>query len=233
MLWYHNFSFWRRYSSPTKMQLNLSKKNAVSLKLEVDLQLDESIVNNLGGCFSKKYHELMSKQKVKNTFYFFGDNYKAGNKKHYSRGLVWKYSAAGNKYHIEIEYSVGQSVWEIEPPKELPSLSELLKCLAQYNKEISTSVTSNHIFPGEKYQSAIVNLPLKLERDEPFNEIRGLRLSKTQDGNLMYSVIIDRPGNEDFYCGTTFQYTGKFSLELPENVIQYATQIAQRAINEI
>lgn len=215
------------------MQLNLPSKNAVALKLEVGIQLSDKIVSELVCCFPKERPTKNAKIKDQAKIFFFGEDYKVGNKKHYSRGFIWQYTPRDNKYHIIIEYTLEKPIWEDEPLQKIPTLSDLLKCLSKLEKEIKIDVLSNYVYSGKKYQNAIINLPLKLEREEFFNEIRGLRLTKTQDDNVLYSVIVDRPGNADIYCGVTFQYTGLFTTELPDNVFQHSAQIARRAINEI
>lgn len=208
------------------MKLDLRAFNAIEISFDVSLALSKKIVDKLHSCFPKKKHK-------KDDILFFGEDYVLHKKKLYERGLVFKVDKTADKYVIIISYSINQPLWDITyDKKDFQPLSVLLDCLSEIEKKITLNVAAGFLYADSKYATAQLTLPIRLENNEYFDEIRGVRFTKTQDNKIVYSVIMDRPENKDISTNIIFQYTGTFSKNLPENITKYATDISRKVINE-
>ena len=214
------------------MRLDLHTSNALKLKLEVDIALPANIIGKLKACFPEK-EETEKKTKDKSLALFFGEDYSVNKRKHFSRGFVGKFDESKKDiYTLAVEYSVSGPLWGMEYHKSLRPLSELFDCLSAYDKDLTFEVEAAFLYSNQKFKSALIELPIKLESQEFFDEIRGVRLSKTRDGNVIYTVINDRPDNKDTFNTVSFKYTSLCSRDLPEKVLKHADQISRRLISE-
>lgn len=212
------------------MKLDLAKMNATHLQFDVELLLPDGIVEKLIGCFPEEKKKTPNKER-KSTPLFFGEDYKASGKKHYARGVVIK-EHGKNKCSIVVGYSTLAPLFGFQYAESFRPISELLACLTNFDKDITFNVNAFFEYSPKKYKFSFLDLPISVESKD-FDEIRGIRFSKTQKGKVIYSVVMDSPMNKEIFNGVTFQYKGIFSNDLPEKVLKYADQISRRLIAEL
>jgi hypothetical protein len=61
----------------------------------------------------------------------------------------------------------------------------------------------------------------------PFDELRGFRAVKRGNGDLLYSLIIDRPTNRDISHSITFSFSMRLDKNLPLTVLERARDISR------
>ena len=211
------------------MELNLKTFNATEIIFEVTLPLSGTIVSKLQSCFIGKN----TKTNQKDSPFIFGRDYTIDKQNHYERAVVFKASKSGNKYAIIISYSLESPLYGLLFDKErYKPMEKLFDCLTEIDKEIIFDVKAFFSYSDSKYTTTIVNLPIKLENNDYFDEIRGVRFTKSQDDKIAYSVTVDRPGNKNIFTNLFFQYVGKMDKELPKNIIKYSNEISRRVVNE-
>lgn len=218
------------------MKLNLKQLNATEVTFEVALPLSNAAIGKLHSCFATKTAKAKQSTKasqIKPPF-VFGRDYKVDEQVHYERAVVFKDDKVHiDGYRIIISYSTNAPLFGIEYIKrQLKPIAELFNCLIGIDKKIALDVKAFFVYPESKYTTAILNLPIKLEKNDFFDEIRGVRFTKTQDDKIAYSVIMDRPGNKDIFANLFFQYVGTLNKDLPENIIKYSTEISRRVVSE-
>jgi hypothetical protein len=203
------------------MELNLSKYCATSLNIKVSLESDETVVDALKQCYPK--------QAVKKPFKFieFGSDYKVARKRHSARGLVEK--TGDKKFQIYLYYASSQ-LNKLFEPSELQPLDKMLGCLLQIKTKLTFEVDADFKYSGKKFISRM-KLPIKLSDDDHFDEVRGLRLVKLAEGRKLFTIIIDRPNNEEFYHTVLFSYVGNMSETLPGLILEEAVNISKRGLH--
>lgn len=211
------------------MKLNLHKLNATEITFDATLSLSNTIIDKLNSCFPFK------KGKDKQVEYplLFGQDYIVDNKKHYERGIVLKDNKTQDKYIISISYSTDVPLYGLLfSKKNYKPIKVLFDCLAEIDKKILLDVRAFFVYPDSKFYTALLSLPIKLENNDYFDEIRGIRFTKTQDSKIAYSVIMDRPGNKDIFINLLFKYTGVLNNDLTKNIIKYSTEISRSVVSE-
>ncbi len=218
------------------MKLNLKQLNATEVTFEVALPLSNAAIGKLNSCFATKTAKAKQSAKASQNKppFVFGHDYKVNEQVHYERAVVFK----DDKVHVDgytiiISYTTGEPLFGLEYNKrQFKPIEELFDCLIGIDNKIALDVRAFFVYPDSKYTTAILNLPIKLEKNDYFDEIRGVRFTKTQDDKIAYSVIMDRPGNKDIFANLFFQYSGILNKDLPENIIKYSSEISRRVVSE-
>ena len=127
-----------------------------------------------------------------------------------------------DKYSLVIHLSCGGS-----PGAKAGRVDELLEALAPLSRTTSLTCGVEFTYPSRRW-SPSVHLPLRLsDWDQPFDEVRGVRLVKMSRGReLEYSAILDRPRNRDYLLSLTFAYESLIEPPMPQRVILEASRIS-------
>ena len=204
-----------------KMELNLSKYNATSLGIKVSLEADKTVMDALKQCYPKQALKKPDK------FIEFGSDYKVTRKRHSARGLVQK--TGGKEFQIYLYYAANK-LSKLFGASELQPLDKMLSCLMQIKTKLTFEVDADFKYSGKKFISRM-KLPIKLSDEEHFDEVRGLRLVKLAEGKKLFSLIIDRPNNEEFYHTVYFSYVGNMTKTLPMLILEEAVNISKRGLH--
>ncbi len=204
------------------MELDLSKYNATSLEIKVNLQVGKSELSALNQCYPE--HIL----KKVDDFIEFGSDKILKERNYSARGLVRK--TASKKFEIYLYY-VSVTLGKLSGLSKLQPLSKMLSCLANIKKNLTFEVTAQFGYPVKKFKSRIA-LPIKLADDEIFDEVRGMRLVKLADGKNLFTLIVDRPDNKNIYHVVVFSYVGNISDTLPKTIFDEAISISKRGLYE-
>jgi hypothetical protein len=199
------------------MELNLHKYHTTDFVIETTLDISNQEIIKLRQCYPdiKKFKKSLKDME-------FGSDYKIGKKIYSSRCLIDKIKS--KKYHLFLFYSVEKL--GILSDYALKPLSQLLSCFNNMNKEVTFKVNANFIFKEKVYRGSI-SLPMKLPERSYFDEIRGMRFVKLTDNKKLFSFILDRPENKDYYMSIAFTYVGTINENLPSVILQKAVEISQ------
>lgn len=213
------------------MELNLKPFNATEITFEVTLPLSATGVAKLQSCFIDK---KTKKEQSKSLLFVFGRDYKVDEQVHYERAIIFKSGKTGNKYTIIISYSLQGPIFGLPfNEQQLVSMDKLFDCLNEIDKETILDVKAFFSYSDEKYTTiSSLHLPIKVDKNDTFDEIRGVRFTKTQDDKVIYSIVVDRPTNKNIFTNLFFQYVGRLDKELSKNIIKYSTEISRRFVNE-
>jgi hypothetical protein len=153
-----------------------------------------------------------------------------------------RYSAAGRSYRIKLSVSrllQGETVIDLtydeapgKPPKTEADfkVERLWKCLDDTLKFPTWHCRASFQYPPTGYNLKY-RLPATLDRTmEGFSEIRGIRLARAVEGRTLYSVIVDRPDNEDIFCTLFFTMQVKKHEALSEDAFRTATDIMKLVV---
>jgi hypothetical protein len=153
-----------------------------------------------------------------------------------------RYSAGGRSYRIRLSVSrqaKGETIIDVayddapeKPPKKKADLDveRLWKCLDETLKSPTWYCRASFEYPPTGYDLKY-RLPSPLDRPmEGFSEIRGIRLTRAVEGRTLYSLIVDRPGNEEIFCNLFFTMQKTKHQTLAEDAFRNAAEIMKLVI---
>lgn len=120
------------------------------------------------------------------------------------------------------------------PSSSLPDVLGLVQELEALSDEIEWACHAEFTYAHETFASRWLDLPMKVRQPDivPFDEIRGYRLVRLSNGDIAYSVIVDRPASEDISHTVTFALLSRLTPALPEEILKQAASISSVLIKE-
>ena len=153
-----------------------------------------------------------------------------------------RYSAGGRSYRIRLSVNrqtKGETIIDVtyDDAPEKPSKNKaeldvegLWKCLDATLKSPTWYCRASFEYPPTGYDLKY-RLPSPLDRPmEGFGEIRGIRLSRAVEGKTLYSVVVDRPGNENIFCTLFFTMQETKHQTLAEDAFRNAAEIMKLVV---
>ena len=107
------------------------------------------------------------------------------------------------------------------------SVADLVRALSQWELEATFDCSVALLYP-EKGWTSRVSLPVRLfeHLELPFDEYRGVRAVKVEDGRTAYSIIIDRPENKDLSHVVLFSHSATIDDQLGDVILGQGAQIS-------
>lgn len=151
-------------------------------------------------------------------------NYSRARKRHqaYAHFLPRRGRAVGRHIHL---------LYDLEPVKfeeETRNIADLFDAVTRLDVETEARCEAEFRYPDDHWSSA-VKLPWRpLEMEVlPFDEFRGFRAVKLRNGDVLYSIIVDRAANSDIAQSLTFSYPARLDGHLPLAVLRRAVEISR------
>jgi len=153
-----------------------------------------------------------------------------------------RYSVAGRAYSVKLaiqRHVKGETTIDVvfrnapeKPPKLKPELEieKLWKCLDETAKRPTWRCRAFFVYPPEGFELKY-RLPAALDsRMEGFSEIRGVRLVRLVEQKAVYSMIVDRPENEEVYCTLSFSMQITEHQTLAKEAFRNASEIVKLVV---
>ncbi len=153
-----------------------------------------------------------------------------------------KYSISGRTYRVRVSVDRSAKFGTViditcdnlpkKSGKLKPSLDveKLWKCLEKASKLPTWHCKAFFEYPSSGYDVKY-RLPSPIDRPmEGFSEIRGVRLVRTIESKVLYSVILDRPDNTDIRCTVYFTIQKETFEALADDAFRKATEIVAFAV---
>ena len=199
------------------MRPNLARFHVTSVDFCCDLQLEPAEFERLSSAFrdDKNYMGFP---------WFFGNSYTAGRASHLASAAVVSIKGKATALHVHFEFSRRRL---LPPNVELRPLSDLLSLISEQESESKFDCTVALEYPDKGWGS-LVSLPMRLleYRDLPFDEFRGFRAVKIQEGKTAYSIIIDRPDNKAISHAVQFSNSGRIEASLADTILAQGVRIS-------
>lgn len=204
-------------------RIDLGSVNATDLEISAEVSLGQAL------CDSILQHSFDDDDR-RQGLSVFGTSYSRNRVRHAAFVAVSGLDVPEEKQFISISYF---APWERRPAAGLEPISTILSLLETYPEESELTCRVIFMYDNSRYDSAI-RLPVALETPAgpEVDEIRGLRLTRTKDNLVVYSVVIDRPENEDTRHALSFTYQARFSSALPGRIVEEATEISREFVVE-
>lgn len=112
--------------------------------------------------------------------------------------------------------------------KQVPSVNQALGILSKISEPIELSCSLTFEFAKRDRVKTVLNLPLVLTESPklPFNEIRGLHLSKSEGRISKCDVILDRRQDGSLTEILIFRHTGNINASLLDDIVSRAREIS-------
>jgi len=201
------------------MNINLASFNCKSLHITTKCEIEQNLLEKIKKCSSLPDEAVIKKVIA------FGNVYSINKKKYSAIGFVEK--PRKNKCYIGILYETGSL---IKKTSNLKPILDLLSYLTELKNNYEFKCQASFEYSPSKYNSKIP-LPLKIEGFF-LDEIRGFRGTKSKNKELVFDIIIERPENKKIYHTIYFDYNGKFSPKLPENILKIAIETSKNYITK-
>jgi hypothetical protein len=208
------------------MNLNLISNNSDRVNLDTIIDIPVDIYNNILNLYPKeKFGE-------KYNYILFGGKYVIRKKIHYSAAIVWKDKKKDPKTAIKIIYKTKSDplLSELAKDKELKPISELLSILLPLNTDVNFDSAIDFLYSHTKFEPNIIELPIQFKDSSYFDEIRGVRVTKLEKDEQLYTVIIDRPDNKAISHSVRFNYKTKLKSDVLNLVFEYGKNISERFV---
>lgn len=156
--------------------------------------------------------------------WLFLNRYKASGLMHVATALVSRSNQRDSS--LEIEFRFGTRARFTLPFKTKPVI-ELVSVLSEWKTEAIFDCTVNLLYP-EKGWTSRISLPMRLFEyvDLPFDEFRGFRAVKVEDGRTAYSVIVDRPENKTLSHVVLFSHSAPINDRLGDDILVQGANIS-------
>lgn len=212
----------RRRTDPTR--LDLARVHAVHFCFQSELSLNTPLRRGLLD-LSVDEEDRQAGRAI------FGTSYRRSRTDHVAWGSVEGLSDESGPHKVIFSYSFAA---EEVPSPLLPHILKLTQQLEGLPNEIEFACHAVLLYPHEIFASRWVALPGEISKRNivPFDEIRGYRLTRVTDGDIVYSVLIDRPTNEDMLHSVTFSFLSRLTSALPGEIFKYAVSISSDFIRE-
>lgn len=199
-------------------RIDLASINITGLEITAEVRLGRALCDSI---LEYSFNDEDRKQGLS----AFGTSYSRNKVRHSAFVAISGLNAPDEEQLIRISYSA-PSVWKPRPGLE--RVTTILSLLETYPEESELSCRVMFLYDNKRYDS-LLKLPLALETPSgpEADEIRGLRLTRTRDDLVLYSLVIDRPENEDTQHALSFTYQGQLSQALPSQVVEEAAEISQ------
>lgn len=156
--------------------------------------------------------------------WFFLNRYRASHKLHTTWAIVTGPDRAGNRLRLDFRFWVGV---RIRGEFEAKPVADLVRALSEWEMETTFDCSVSLLYPEEEWVSRI-SLPMRLFQytELPFDEFRGLRAAKVEDGRTVYSIIIDRPENKALSHVVVFSHSAAISDRLGDVILAQGAHIS-------
>lgn len=205
-------------------RVDLARVKAERLEIHADISLDERLRESLlQCCFDEEDRQA--------GIAAFGTAYSKNKVRHAVSARVTGLLEPDEPQHLRIDYEVETMA---KPAKGLQSLSKLFAILGPMSDKLTFLCFASFTYPWTTH-SSLLTLPMKIEESEglPFDEIRGLRLTRVRDDKMVYTAIVDRPTNEEIAHLISFTYSGRLTPQVPGEILTRATEISLRFVSEL
>lgn len=204
------------------MRPNLASFRARSVEFWCHLDLETTEFDRLTSAFpdDKNYRELP---------WLFADSYSLRKARHFASAVVTAPKGKTKAIHVHFEFS-RQPV--LPADLQAKPLSDLVGLASERALEGAFDCTVTLEYPEKGWRS-LVSLPMRLleYRDLPFDEFRGFRAVKVQEGKTAYSVIIDRAENKAILHLVQFSYSGPVDSKLGDTILKEGARISSLFIH--
>lgn len=159
----------------------------------------------------------------------FADIYKVGNTKYGSSVLVSKTKKKEANYQISFDYKIISSR---KRKLGFPHIDRALQILSNIDGTVKLECFSTFEFTKRDKVKTIVSLPITVSESPylPFNEIRGLHLSRMEEKHPKCDIILDRDRDGTLNETLLFSYEAKISETLLDEVVSEAVKVSNSLV---
>lgn len=163
--------------------------------------------------------------------WFFFNRYRASHVLHTSAAVVNPSKREANSLALQFSFFARTRVTADFETKPKP-VADLVRLLSEWDAEATFNCSVGLLYPKKGWTSRIA-LPMRLlEYDDlPFDEFRGFRAVKVEDGKTAYSVIIDRPENKALSHSVLFSQTAAINDVLADIILGQGAHISSLFIH--
>ena len=156
--------------------------------------------------------------------WLFLNRYTASHKLHTAWEIVTSPERRVNRLGVEFRVWTGR---RIRAEFEAKPVADLVRALSEWEMEATFDCSVNLLYPEEGWISRI-SLPMRLFEytDLPFDEFRGFRAVKTENGRTAYSIIVDRPENKALAHVVQFSHSAAIDDRLADVILTQGAYIS-------
>ena len=199
------------------MRPDLARVHARALEFSCELTPRPQQLQQLQSAFARTEH-------YKDLPWLFLNRYRASRMLHVASAVVSSARQKDEALRLEFNFWARARV-----PLEFKTkpVADLVRALSQWELEATFDCSVALLYP-EKGWTSRVSLPMRLfEHIElPFDELRGVRAVKVEDGKTAYSIIIDRPENKTLSHVVLFSHSAPVTDRLGEDILAQAVHIS-------
>lgn len=202
------------------LRLDLRQHQCTQLILLGTIALDQSKVEALS-------QMIKAARQRQEWPWVFGERYRAGGGWYFVETFLYPARQTG-VLNIQMVFSRGK---EITP--RVAAIAPMLDALS--DSETAITVTCNaHFDYAENEGASTVPLPVGSQEAIALPEgpkmrfqVRGLRITQLdEEGSEDFSIVIDRPTNEEFHHTVSFERISALSDDLPGQLLERASEIS-------
>ena len=198
------------------LELDLKSHRCSEISMSTDIALDDGSLEKIRGMVERSEQGL-------EWPWLFDLHYKIGRQTY--RLLCYLYQQSQpDRLSFQATYS-----WTTGPETgNAASAIDMFDALSQA-VGTATFVCSATFKYGSGEATSTVSLPIELPVSDRSGkaEIRGVRVTRTgEQGNIEYSIILDRPGNEEYSYAILFEAQSQMAFETPAELLSRAGNIA-------
>lgn len=156
--------------------------------------------------------------------WLFLNRYRASHRLHTALAIVTGPERGGNRVGVEFRFWTGI---RIRGEFEAKPVADLVRALSEWELEATFDCSVRLLYP-EKGWISCISLPMRLFQytELPFDEFRGFRAAKVEDGRTVYSIIIDRPENKGLSHVVLFSHSAAISDRLGDVILGQGAHIS-------
>jgi hypothetical protein len=196
---------------------DLATVHARALEFSCDVALRPEELEQVRAAFRRTdgYEELP---------WVFLNRYRASGVAHLASAIVSSSRQRAKSLRLEFNF------WTRAPVAvglKAKPVADLVRALSHWEVEATFDCSVALLYP-EKGWTSRVSLPVRLfeHLELPFDELRGVRAVKIEDGRTSYSIIIDRPENKDLSHVVLFSHSATINDQLADVMLEQGGHIS-------
>lgn len=197
------------------MTVNLKSLSINEVELSGNIELPDILIQQI--------REVSPPNKDGNTLFY--DSYKIGNDSHVGWLALSSPEKDTKTYRFFLHYQPGRVR---KQKKRIPLVSEALEILSNTDNPFELSCSVTFSFKKRDKVKTILSLPLALSDSPsfPFDEVRGIHISKTEDKIRKYDAILDRGRDGSLTAAIGFPHKVTINSALISDVVNKAVEIS-------
>lgn len=210
----------------TSLHLDLGRRHCTQFLLSGSIMPDQSQMETLSGM-------VKAARQRQEWPWAFGERYRAGSEWYAVETFLFPAKQAG-ALAIQVVFSPGR---QLSP--RAAAVGPMLEVLSNSDVALTVTCRAHFDYPQDE---GISTIPLPFGSPEAVAvpegpkmrfQVRGLRITQVdEEGSEDFSIVIDRPDNEEFHHSVSFERISPLSGELMAQLFDRASEISRIFFSE-